>query len=87
MIRSWLLDLTADALSEDPELSGIAPHVTDSGEGRWMVAEAIDADLSAPVATLALLERLRSRDEEGFSDRVLAAMRNKFGGHAVKPTA
>ena len=84
VVRSWLLDLTARALGEDQELSSIAPYVSDSGEGRWTVAEAIDLDVPAPVITLALLQRLRSRDEESFADRLLAAMRNQFGGHAVK---
>ena len=84
VVRSWLLDLTARALGEDQELSSIAPYVSDSGEGRWTVAEAIDLDVAAPVITLALLQRLRSRDEESFADRLLAAMRNQFGGHAVK---
>jgi 6-phosphogluconate dehydrogenase len=84
VVRSWLLDLTARALDENPTLDGIAPYVSDSGEGRWTVFEAIDQDLSAPVITLALLQRLRSRESEGFSDKLLAAMRNQFGGHAVK---
>jgi 6-phosphogluconate dehydrogenase len=84
VVRSWLLDLTARALDENPTLDGIAPYVSDSGEGRWTVFEAIDQDLSAPVITLALLQRLRSRESEGFSDKLLAAMRNPFGGHAVK---
>jgi 6-phosphogluconate dehydrogenase len=84
VVRSWLLDLTARALEENPELEGIAPWVSDSGEGRWTVAEAIDLDVPAPVITLSLLSRLRSRDEGSFSDRLLAAMRNQFGGHAIK---
>lgn len=84
VIRSWLLDLTSQALSEDQELSDVAPYVADSGEGRWTVFEAIDLDLDAPVITLSLLQRLRSRDEESFSDRLLAVMRQKFGGHAIK---
>jgi 6-phosphogluconate dehydrogenase len=84
VVRSWLLDLTARALGEDQDLSSIAPYVSDSGEGRWTVAEAIDLDVAAPVITLALLQRLRSRDAESFSDRLLAALRNQFGGHAVK---
>ena len=84
VVRSWLLDLTANALAENPRLDGIAPYVQDSGEGRWTVAEAIDLDVSAPVITLALLERLRSRDDDSFADRLLAAMRNQFGGHAIK---
>lgn len=84
VVRSWLLDLTAEALDEDVDLENIAPYVTDSGEGRWTVFEAIDQDLSAPVMTLALLQRLRSRDAEGYTERLLSAMRNKFGGHSIK---
>jgi 6-phosphogluconate dehydrogenase len=84
VVRSWLLDLTSAALRDDPEMAGIAPHVSDSGEGRWTVQEAIDLDVPAPVITLALLARLRSRDDESYADRLLAAMRNQFGGHAVK---
>jgi 6-phosphogluconate dehydrogenase len=84
VIRSWLLDLATSALRDNPQLDGIAAHVADSGEGRWTVAEAIALDVSAPVITLALLERLRSRDQNSFSDRLLAALRNEFGGHAVK---
>src|SRR5919199_4675369 len=84
VVRSWLLDLTARALAENPAMEGIAPYVSDSGEGRWTVAEAIDLDVPAPVITLALIQRLRSRDEESFADRLLSALRNQFGGHAVK---
>jgi len=84
VVRSWLLDLTAQALQESPDLAEIAPWVSDSGEGRWTVAEAVDLDVPAPVITLALIQRLRSRDEESFADRLLAAMRNRFGGHAMK---
>ena len=84
VVRSWLLDLTAEALEENEDLEGIAPYVTDSGEGRWTVFEAIDQDLSAPVMTLALLQRLRSREEEGYTEKLLSAMRNKFGGHSIK---
>jgi 6-phosphogluconate dehydrogenase len=84
VVRSWLLDLSVDALSENPQLEGIAPYVSDSGEGRWTVAEAIDLDVSAPVITLSLLERLRSREKNSFSDRMLSALRNQFGGHAMK---
>lgn len=84
VVRSWLLDLSADALGRNPQLDGIAPYVEDSGEGRWTVAEAIDLDVPAPVITLSLLERLRSREKNSFSDRLLAAMRNEFGGHAIK---
>ena len=84
VVRSWLLDLTADALAKNPTMDGIAPYVADSGEGRWTVAEAIDLDVPAPVITLSLLERLRSRDTESFSDKLLSAMRNQFGGHEIK---
>jgi 6-phosphogluconate dehydrogenase len=84
VVRSWLLDLAARALAEDQDLEEIAPWVSDSGEGRWTVAEAIEQDVPAPVITLALLARLRSRDEESYADRLLAALRNQFGGHAVR---
>ena len=84
VVRSWLLDLTADALETNPDLEGIAPYVSDSGEGRWTVAEAIDLDVPAPVITMSLLTRLRSRDSEAYYDRLLAAMRNQFGGHAIR---
>jgi len=84
VVRSWLLDLTAAALKENPTLSGIAAYVSDSGEGRWTVQEAIDLGCSLPVITLALQNRFRSRTESPFSDKLLAAMRNQFGGHAVK---
>ena len=84
VVRSWLLDLTARALAQSPGMEGVAPYVADSGEGRWTVAEAIDLDVPAPVIALSLIERLRSRDEESFTDRLLAAMRNEFGGHAVR---
>ena len=83
VVRSWLLDLTADALAKNPGLEGIAPRVADSGEGRWTVAEAIALDVPAPVITLSLLERLRSRDDDSFADKLLSAMRNAFGGHAI----
>ncbi|HYM86252.1 MAG TPA: decarboxylating 6-phosphogluconate dehydrogenase [Pseudoxanthomonas sp.] len=84
VVRSWLLDLTSDALGKNPTLAGIAPYVDDSGEGRWTVAEAIDLNVAAPVITLSLLERLRSRDDDSFVDKLLSAMRNEFGGHKVK---
>jgi 6-phosphogluconate dehydrogenase len=83
VVRSWLLDLTAAVLEQDPELADVAPVVADSGEGRWTVAEAIDLDVPAPVITLALIQRLRSRDAESWGDRLLAAMRREFGGHAT----
>jgi 6-phosphogluconate dehydrogenase len=84
VVRSWLLDLTAAALRGNPTLQGVAPFVEDSGEGRWTVAEAIDLDVAAPVITLALIARLRSRDPDSFSDKLLASLRNAFGGHAVR---
>jgi 6-phosphogluconate dehydrogenase len=84
VVRSWLLDLTALALEADPTLADIEPWVADSGEGRWTVAEAIDHDVPAPIITLALQMRFVSRDDENYSARLLAAMRNQFGGHAVK---
>ena len=83
-MRSWLLDLSANALEENPTMAGIAPYVSDSGEGRWTVAEAIELDVSAPVITLSLLERLRSREDDSFADKLLAAMRAQFGGHAIR---
>lgn len=84
VVRSWLLDLTAQLLDKNPTLDSIAPFVADSGEGRWTVTEAIELGVAAPVMTLSLLQRLRSRDSESFSDRVLAGLRNEFGGHAIK---
>jgi 6-phosphogluconate dehydrogenase len=86
VIRSWLLELAADAFAkEGNDLADIRGWVADSGEGRWTVAEAIEHDVPAPIITLSLLQRLRSRrDPDSFSDRVLAALRNEFGGHAVK---
>ena len=85
VVRSWLLDLTTLALEKNPTLHGIAPYVADSGEGRWTVAEAIELGVPAFVITQSLLQRLRSRDSESFSDKLVAAMRNQFGGHAIKP--
>ncbi|MQG76375.1 MAG: decarboxylating 6-phosphogluconate dehydrogenase [SAR202 cluster bacterium] len=84
VVRSWLLDLTADALKEDPEMSTLEPYVDDSGEGRWTVEESIDLAVPTPVMTLALQMRFRSRQDDSFSAKLLAAMRNQFGGHAVK---
>jgi len=84
VIRSWLLELTESALAENPTLQGIEPWVEDSGEGRWTVTEALDLNIPAPVITLALQQRLRSRETDPFTERLLALMRNKFGGHAVK---
>jgi 6-phosphogluconate dehydrogenase len=84
VVRSWLLDLAANALDEDMELKGIKPWVADSGEGRWTVFESIDLDVPAPVITLALQMRFASRDEVNYPARMLAALRNQFGGHAIK---
>ena len=84
VVRSWLLDLAADALARNPRLDGLEAFVEDSGEGRWTVIEAIDLNVSAPVITASLMRRIRSREENNFTDRMLAVMRNEFGGHAVK---
>lgn len=84
VIRSWLLDLTARAIEDDQHLSEIAGWVNDSGTGRWTVFESIDLDVPAPVITLALQMRLVSRQDESYAAKLLAAMRNQFGGHAVK---
>ena len=86
VVRSWLLDLAALALKADPMLEDIKPWVADSGEGRWTVFESIDLDVPAPIITLALQMRFASRDEENFSARMLAALRNQFGGHVMKKT-
>lgn len=84
VIRSWLLDLTALAFEENPELEGIKGWVEDSGEGRWTVFESIDLDVPAPVITAALQARFVSRDKENYAAKILSAMRNQFGGHAIK---
>jgi 6-phosphogluconate dehydrogenase len=84
VVRSWLLDLTSDVLAEDQDLSAIEGWVADSGEGRWTVAEAMELDVPAPVITLSLLARFVSRQKESYAAKLLAAMRNKFGGHEVK---
>jgi 6-phosphogluconate dehydrogenase len=83
VVRSWLLDLIANGLKADPELGGIKGYVEDTGEGRWTVEAAIDESVPAPVITESLFARFRSRMENTFSDRMLAMMRNQFGGHAV----
>jgi 6-phosphogluconate dehydrogenase len=85
VVRSWLLDLTAEVLAEDQDLSAIEGWVADSGEGRWTVTDAINLDVPAPVITMSLLMRIISRQKESYAAKVLAAMRNKFGGHEVKP--
>jgi 6-phosphogluconate dehydrogenase len=84
VVRSWLNELAEIAFEKDGELSGLRGYVEDSGEGRWTVQEAIDLDVPAPVITLSLLTRLRSRQTDSFSAKVIAALRNEFGGHAVK---
>jgi 6-phosphogluconate dehydrogenase len=84
VVRSWLLDLTSDALKTDADLSAIAPYVDDSGEARWTLTEAVELGVATPVIAQALLARLRSRDAESFSDRLLAAMRHEFGAHPVR---
>jgi 6-phosphogluconate dehydrogenase len=84
VVRSWLNELAEDAFSKDIDLKDLRGYVEDSGEGRWTVQEAIDLDVPAPVITLSLLTRLRSRQPDSFSAKVIAALRNEFGGHAVK---
>jgi 6-phosphogluconate dehydrogenase len=84
VVRSWLNELAVDAFGKDARLSALKGFVADSGEGRWTVAEAIEEDVPAPVITLSLLMRLRSRQEDSFGAKVIAALRNEFGGHAVK---
>jgi len=84
VVRSWLLDLTADALEKNPTLEGLEAYVVDSGEGRWTVFEAIDLNVSAPIITESLIRRIRSREENNFTDRMIAIQRNAFGGHAIK---
>jgi 6-phosphogluconate dehydrogenase len=84
VVRSWLLDLTAEALAKNPTLDGLEAYVVDSGEGRWTVFEAIDLNVSAPIITESLIRRIRSREQNNFTDRMIAIQRNAFGGHAVK---
>ncbi len=84
VVRSWLLELAEDAFQKDPRLDSVRGYVEDSGEGRWTVAEAVELDVPAPAITLSLLERFRSRQEESFSAKTIAALRNEFGGHPVK---
>jgi 6-phosphogluconate dehydrogenase len=84
VVRSWLLELTANALAEDQDLSDIRGWVDDGGTGRWTVFESIDLDIPAPVITAALQARFISRQQESYAAKLLAAMRNQFGGHAVK---
>ena len=84
VVRSWLLDLAVAALEEDPDLESLQAYVDDSGEGRWTVQESVDLAVPIPVITLSLQQRFRSRQEEPFGSRVLAALRRQFGGHAVR---
>lgn len=84
VVRSWLLELAEIAFKKDPELAKFQDYIEDSGEGRWAVLEAIQKNISAPVITMALLERFRSREESCFSAKLIAALRNEFGGHAFK---
>jgi len=84
VVRSWLLDLIARALEENPKLEGVAPYVADSGEGRWTVMEGIELDCPLPVITLSLMNRFSSREESPFRDKLLAEMRRQFGGHEIK---
>jgi 6-phosphogluconate dehydrogenase len=84
VVRSWLLELAADALKDDPKLEGLKGYVQDSGEGRWMLMDALDKDVPVPTLSTALFTRFRSRQEESFSEKMLAALRNAFGGHSVK---
>ena len=84
VVRSWLLDLTANALAEDADLADIEPWVEDSGEGRWTVEESMELAVPIPIISMALQARFRSRDIDGFGFKLLAAMRNQFGGHAVR---
>ena len=87
VIRSWLLELAEDAFKKDPRLSGLTGYVEDSGEGRWTVQEAVELAVPAPVISASLFQRFRSRSGDSFADRLLAALRNEFGGHAVKKKA
>jgi len=85
VIRSWLLDLTAEFLAEDDTLESIAPFVADSGEGRWTAVESVELGVPTPVMTLALMERFASQGRGDYTNRMLSRMRQAFGGHAVKP--
>ncbi len=84
VVRSWLLDLTAQALQADQTLEQVAPYVPDSGEGRWTVQESVDQGIAVPVISLALQMRFASQDQQGYGNRLLATMRNAFGGHEIK---
>jgi len=87
VVRSWLLDLIERVMETDQSLDGLEAYVNDSGEGRWTVFEAIDLNVAAPVITASLQRRIRSRQAEPYSDKLVAAMRNQFGGHEVKKKA
>jgi 6-phosphogluconate dehydrogenase len=84
VVRSWLLELGASALEQDPHLEQIKGYVEDSGEGRWTIQDAIDKDVPAPIITMSLFTRFRSRQQDSFAEKMLAALRNAFGGHAVQ---
>jgi 6-phosphogluconate dehydrogenase len=84
VVRSWLLELTARALTENPDLSGLKGYVEDSGEGRWTMKEGLERAVPLPVLAAALFTRFRSRENDPFAERLLAALRNQFGGHSVK---
>ncbi|MBI1845454.1 MAG: decarboxylating 6-phosphogluconate dehydrogenase [Candidatus Rokubacteria bacterium] len=86
VVRSWLLELAESALEKDASLAAIKGYVEDSGEGRWTILDAIEKDVPLPVITASLYTRFRSRQSDSFADRMLAALRNAFGGHAVRPT-
>ncbi len=86
VVRSWLNELAEQAFARDPDLAGLRGYVEDSGEGRWTVEEAMHLDVPAPIITLSLLSRFRSRQDESFAAKVIAALRAEFGGHAVKKT-
>jgi 6-phosphogluconate dehydrogenase len=86
VVRSWLLELSVNIFREDPSLESVKGYVADTGEGRWTVVEAIEESVPAPVITLSLLQRFRSRQETSFSAKVIAALRGQFGGHDVKKT-
>jgi 6-phosphogluconate dehydrogenase len=84
VVRSWLLELAERAFADDPGMEKVRGHVDDSGEGRWTILESVERGVATPVLALALYSRFSSRDDNAFRDRVLASLRNQFGGHAVK---
>jgi 6-phosphogluconate dehydrogenase len=85
VVRSWLLELLVDAFERDPRLAGVKGYVEDSGEGRWTVEAAIEERVPAPITALALFNRFASRQEESYAAKVIAALRQEFGGHAIRP--